>query len=79
MTMTEDLLVVVATPLTISACCPLCGSTSDQTHSRYRRTVADLPLHKSKTAAETRQENDRRKNVGALADRKWDNLSTFTR
>lgn len=44
MTMTEDLLVVVATPLTTSACCPLCGSTSDRAHSRYRRTVADLPF-----------------------------------
>jgi hypothetical protein len=27
-----------------SACCPLCGSTSDRTHSRFRRTVADLPF-----------------------------------
>jgi transposase len=44
MTMTEDLLVVVATPLTTSACCPLCASSSDRTHSRYRRTVADLPF-----------------------------------
>ena len=44
LTMTEDLLVVVATPTGWSASCPLCGSTSDRIHSRYRRTVADLSL-----------------------------------
>jgi zinc-finger of transposase IS204/IS1001/IS1096/IS1165 len=44
LSMTEDLLVVAATSLTISACCPLCGTISERIHSRYRRTVADLPF-----------------------------------
>jgi transposase len=44
MAMTEDLLVVVATPTAMSSCCPCCGSASDRVHSRYRRTVGDLPF-----------------------------------
>lgn len=44
MAMTEDLLVVVAAPTAMSSCCPICGSASDRVHSRYRRTVADLPF-----------------------------------
>ena len=40
--MTEGFLVVVASPLSASACCPLCGTASERIHSRYRRTVADL-------------------------------------
>lgn len=44
MVMTEDLLVVVATPTATTSSCPCCGSASDRVHSRYRRTVADLPF-----------------------------------
>ncbi len=29
----------------LSATCPLCGSASARTHSRYVRTLADLPWH----------------------------------
>ncbi len=42
--MTEEFLVVVASPISASASCPLCGTTSERIHSRYRRTVADLPI-----------------------------------
>jgi transposase len=44
MTITEAHLVIIATPLTTSSCCPLCGVQSERIHSRYRRTVADLPF-----------------------------------
>lgn len=44
MTMTEELLVVVAAPTATSSCCPICGSASDRIHSRYHRTVGDLPF-----------------------------------
>ena len=42
--MTEGLLVVVAAPVSASAVCPLCGTASERIHSRYRRTIADLPF-----------------------------------
>jgi len=34
---------VVARPRTTSASCPLCGQRSSQVHSRYHRSVLDLP------------------------------------
>ena len=36
-------LTVVATPRASTARCPLCHQPSQRVHSRYRRTLADLP------------------------------------
>ncbi|MGV9864084.1 transposase [Rhodococcus koreensis] len=33
-----------ASALSVSACCPACGDTSDRVHSRYERTVADTAI-----------------------------------
>ena len=38
-----DKLQIGATPVDTSAVCPLCGTRSTHIHSRYRRTVTDLP------------------------------------
>src|SRR6201996_9619804 len=38
-----DTLRIGATPVSANAACPVCGTTSDQIHSRYRRTLTDLP------------------------------------
>jgi transposase len=43
LTSTTAVALVVATAAT--APCPRCGTPSDRVHSRYRRTVADLPCH----------------------------------
>ena len=36
-------LMLVSEPEADSVCCPLCNSSSERTHSRYLRTVSDLP------------------------------------
>ncbi len=38
-----ETVVLVATATGTTACCPVCGQASSHVHSRYRRTVADLP------------------------------------
>ena len=38
-----DKLLIGATPLDKTAACPLCGTRSAHIHSRYRRTLSDLP------------------------------------
>lgn len=38
-----DGIIVVTAPKASKAACPLCGCLSVRVHSRYRRTVADLP------------------------------------
>ncbi len=38
-----ETVVLVATATGTTACCPVCGQASSRVHSRYRRTVADLP------------------------------------
>jgi transposase len=40
---TGDLLLVAAVSTAATASCPACGQPSERVHSRYRRTVADLP------------------------------------
>ncbi|HEY3740524.1 MAG TPA: ISL3 family transposase [Bryobacteraceae bacterium] len=43
-TITTDFVVLAATPNSSTACCPKCGVVADRVHSRYRRTIADLPM-----------------------------------
>jgi len=38
-----ETITVVVTAAGTTACCPVCGQASARVHSRYRRTVADLP------------------------------------
>src|SRR4051794_25003613 len=38
-----ETIVLVATATGTTACCPVCGHATSRVHSRYRRTVADLP------------------------------------
>src|SRR5215203_125006 len=40
---TESLITLVATPSARVALCPVCGKRSSRVHSRYTRTLADLP------------------------------------
>ena len=42
---TPTLLLVRIASTATSASCPLCGRASDRVHSRYTRTIADLPAH----------------------------------
>jgi transposase len=42
---TPDLITVAFRCTAPAACCPECGRPSDRVHSRYRRTVADLPVN----------------------------------
>jgi transposase len=42
---TPDTAVALLVATAASAACPRCGTPSDRVHSRYRRTVADLPWH----------------------------------
>lgn len=42
--LTENSLVVLAASTAAQATCPLCGFESKRVHSRYRRTIADLPF-----------------------------------
>lgn len=39
----EDGLTILASPAAADAPCPLCGQRADRIHSRYTRTLADLP------------------------------------
>lgn len=39
----DETITLVVTAVRATACCPLCGHLSARVHSRYRRTVADLP------------------------------------
>ena len=41
---TAERIIITATPTRRTALCPTCGHRSAQIHSRYRRTLADLPL-----------------------------------
>lgn len=41
---TAERLIITATPTRRTAPCPACGRRSTQIHSRYQRTLADLPL-----------------------------------
>jgi transposase len=43
-TPTDDQIVVTAVTTAPTAACPLCQQHSSAVHSRYQRTVADLPL-----------------------------------
>jgi transposase len=43
-TITPDLIVIEATAASPAGTCPVCGIPSDRVHSRYTRTVADLPF-----------------------------------
>ena len=42
-TFTPDVIGIAATPTVPTGACPTCGTPSDRIHSRYIRTVADLP------------------------------------
>lgn len=42
--LTENAVVVLAASTAGRATCPVCGSESKRIHSRYRRTIADLPF-----------------------------------
>src|SRR5207245_11460658 len=42
-TITASALVLEVNSTQPFCCCPVCGQTSDQIHSRYRRVVADVP------------------------------------
>jgi transposase len=44
-TITPDLIAVALTCTAPTATCPTCGQPSDRVHSRYRRTLADLPVN----------------------------------
>ena len=44
-TITPDLIAVAVTCTAATATCPACGRPSDRVHSRYRRTLADLPAN----------------------------------
>src|SRR4051812_6308541 len=39
----DDSLMILAAANDETACCPLCGWRADRIHSRYERTLADLP------------------------------------
>ena len=39
----SDMILVTARAASPSGCCPLCATTSSRVHSRYGRTVSDLP------------------------------------
>jgi len=39
----DGVIVFAARAMAPSAACPLCGHTSERVHSRYRRTLLDLP------------------------------------
>jgi transposase len=43
--LTPTMLLVRVASTAAGAACPLCGRVSDRVHSRYERTVADLPAH----------------------------------
>jgi transposase len=43
-TITPDLIAVAITSTAPTGCCPKCGCPADRVHSRYRRTLADLPV-----------------------------------
>jgi transposase len=47
---TASLLVVAVSATAASAACPHCGTPSDRVHSRYARTLADLPRYGRPTA-----------------------------
>ena len=38
-----DKLLILARSITKTAACPTCGSQSDRIHSRYQRSLTDLP------------------------------------
>lgn len=38
----------------VSACCPLCGQSSDTVHSRYRRQLKDVPAEGRRSASSSR-------------------------
>jgi transposase len=38
-----DMVTIVVETMTPTGCCPICGRPSGRTHSRYSRTLADLP------------------------------------
>lgn len=42
-TITPEVIAIAAAAVAASAACPSCGAPSDRLHSRYTRTVADLP------------------------------------
>src|ERR1700722_13873831 len=42
---TGDMLIAVARSPSRASSCPVCGRTSTQVHSRYRRCLSDLPAH----------------------------------
>src|SRR5262245_61564400 len=44
-TITPDLIAVAVSCGAPTAACPACGQASDRVHSRYRRTLADLPVN----------------------------------
>src|SRR5437588_7071313 len=45
-TITASALVIQVLSTQPVCCCPVCGQTSDQIHSRYLRVVADVPCGK---------------------------------
>ncbi len=38
-----DRIVILTKPKSPASCCPVCGHASGRVHSRYQRTLADLP------------------------------------
>jgi hypothetical protein len=40
---TQELITLIAHVEASEVCCPLCGYESSRVHSRYRRTLKDLP------------------------------------
>lgn len=77
MAMTEDLLIVVASPTASSACCPSCGAVSDRVHSRYCRTVADLPFGARQLALRLMVRKFFRPNAGCSRQVFCERLSSF--
>lgn len=47
LTMTEMAITAVVEPVSASAACPVCGEPSSRVHSRYVRSVADVPWHET--------------------------------
>ncbi len=45
LTATEAAIAAIVTTVAAYACCPLCGQPSSHVHSRYVRSVADVPWH----------------------------------
>src|SRR5690348_9289247 len=43
---TADTMTITITSGQTTACCPLCSHLSNRIHSRYRRTLADLPWNR---------------------------------